>query len=215
MALASKIAPINLEHVARVLAQGASFQASLHALFEELRVPALSEMQERAKHAEAYETTAGVLRRRALRAEGEERAEHERRAAYYEGRALAMRSGQPMPRELRTPRERLDAVGRVRDALVEVLEAIADVDGADFDFFEASLLDESGFLPQRGGAALEQVAFAGSVARGLLVRMGAVFDERGGTTLLPYGTRMATPGANALDEDGSSIAAVGGPTTPG
>jgi hypothetical protein len=45
-----------------------------------------------------------------------------------------MRSGQPMPRELRTPRERLDAVGRVRDALVEVLDAIADVDGADFGF---------------------------------------------------------------------------------
>jgi hypothetical protein len=44
MALASKIAPINLEHVATVLAQAASFQASLHALFEELRLPALSEM---------------------------------------------------------------------------------------------------------------------------------------------------------------------------
>jgi hypothetical protein len=146
---------------------------------------------------------------------GEERAEHERRAAYYEGRALAMRSGQPMPRELRTPRERLDAVARVRDALVEVLDAIADVDGPDFDFFEGSLLDESGFVPQRGGAALEQVAFVGRVARGLLARMGAAFDERGGATLLPYGTRIATPGANALDEDSASIAAVGGPPTGG
>jgi hypothetical protein len=215
MALGSKVPPINLEHIVRVLAQGASFQASLHALFEELRLPELAEMEERAKHAAAYETTAGVLRRRALKAEGEERAEHERRAGYYEGRARAMRSGQPMPRELRTPRERLDAVGRVRDALVEVLDAIADVDGPDFDFFEGALFDENGFVPQRGGAALEQVAFVGSVARGLLVRMGAVFDERGAATLLPYGTRIASPGAHALDEDGASIAAVGGSPTAG
>jgi hypothetical protein len=211
MALGSTVPPINLEHVARVLAQGASFQALLHGLFEELRLPALSEMEERAKHAEAYETTAGVLRRRALKAEGEEREEHERRAAYYEGRALAIRSGQPMPRELRTPLERLDAVGRVRDALVEVLEAIANVDGTDFAFFEESLLDERGFLPPAGGAVLEQVAFVVSVVRGLLVRMGVVFDERGGVTLLPYGTRMATPGANAVDDDSSPLAPRGMP----
>jgi hypothetical protein len=206
MALGSKVPPINLEHVARVLAQGASFQASLHALFEELRLPALSEMEERTKHAEAYETTAGVLRRRALKAEGDDRAENERRAAYYEGRGLAIRSGQPMPRELRTPRERLDAVGRVRDALVEVLDAIADVDGADFEFFESSLLDDRGFLPPQGGSALEQVGFVASVARGLLVRMGAVFDERGNMTLVPYGTRIARPGANAADDDASPLA---------
>jgi hypothetical protein len=67
----------------------------------------------------------------------------------------------------------------VRDALVEVLDAMEDVDGADFEFFEESLFDERGFVPQRGGAALEQVAFVASVARGLLVRMGAIFDERG------------------------------------
>jgi len=207
MALGSKVPPINLEHIVGVLAQGASFQASLHALFEELRLPALSEMEERAKHAAAYETSAGVLRRRALKAEGEERAEHERRARYYEGRALAMRSGQPIPRELRTPRERLDAVGRVRDALVEVLEAIGDVDGADFELFETSLLDERGFLPSPGGAVLEQVAFVASVARGLLIRMGAVLDERGDVTLLPYGTRIATPGANAADDDSSLLVA--------
>jgi hypothetical protein len=212
MALASKVAPINLEHVARVLAQGAGFQACLHALFEELRLPALSEMQERAKHAEAYETTAGVLRRRALKADGEEREEHERRAVYYEGRAFAMRSGQPMPRELRTPRERLDAVGRVRDALVEVLDAVADVDGADFAFFEESLLDERGFLPPRGGSALEQVGFVASVARGLLARMGAVFDERGYVTLLPYGTRIAMPGANAAADESSAAVEEGGPS---
>ena len=207
MALGSKVPPIDLEHLVRVLSQGASFQAALHALFEELRLPALSELQERAKHAEAYETSAGVLRRRALKADGDERAEHERRAAYYEGRARAMRSGQPMPRELRTPRERLDAVGRVRDALVEVLDAIEDVDGADFEFFEGSLLDDRGFLPSRGGSALEQVAFVASVARGLLVRMGAVFDERGHATFLPYGTRIATPGVNAADGGPSPLMA--------
>jgi hypothetical protein len=199
MALGSKVPPIDLEHIVRVLAQGASFQAALHALFEELRLPALAEIQERAKHAEAYETSASVLRRRALKAEGDDRTEHERRAAYYEGRALTMRSGQPMPRELRTPRERLDAVGRVRDVLVELLEAIADVDGADFEFFEGSLFDERGFLPPPGGSPLEQVAFVASVARGLLVRMGAVFDERGDPTLLAYGTRIATPGAAEVD----------------
>jgi hypothetical protein len=105
-----------------------------------------------------------------------------------------------MPRELRTPRERLDAVGRVRDALVELLDAIADVDGADFEFFEGSLLDERGFLPPHGGTALEQVAFVASVARGLLARMGVAFDERGHATLLPYGTRIAMPGANTADD---------------
>jgi hypothetical protein len=88
----------------------------------------------------------------------------------------------------------------VRDALVEVLEAIADVDGADFAFFEASLLDGRGFLPPRGGSALDQVTFVASLARGLLVRMGAIFDEQGSATLLPYGTPIATPGANATDD---------------
>jgi hypothetical protein len=85
----------------------------------------------------------------------------------------------------------------VRNALVEVLDAIAEVDGADFEFFERSLLGERGLLPSPGGAVLEQVA---SVARGLLARMGAVFDERGHATLLPYGTRIAMPGANAADD---------------
>jgi hypothetical protein len=65
------------------------------------------------------------------------------------------------------------------------------------------------------GAALEQISFVASVARGLLARMGAVYDEHGIATLLPYGTRIATPGTNALDEDGASIAAVGGPPTAG
>jgi hypothetical protein len=43
-------------------------------------------------------------------AASEERVETERRAARYEARARIKRTGEPMPRELHTPKERLEAV---------------------------------------------------------------------------------------------------------
>jgi hypothetical protein len=54
------------------------------------------------------------------------------------------------------------------------------------------------------------VGFVASVARGLLVRMGAVFDERG--TLLPYGTQIAKPAANAVDDHASPLLAKDDPS---
>ncbi len=196
--------PVDLENVVRVLAQGANFQAALHGLLEDLRLPAIAEMEEREKHAAAYETSAGVFRRRALKSEGETRAEHERRAVYYEGRARAMRSGQPMPRELRTPRERLEAVARVRDALVSVLDLVADVGDGDFEFFESSLIDSQRVLSIRGGPIAEQLAFVQDVARGVLRRLGAVCDEAGAVTLLPFGTTLSTPCDNAVEQEGQT-----------
>src|SRR5579884_2800269 len=115
--------------IVRVLRMGAAFQAALHGLHSKLELPAVLEEQERKRLAAAYEGTAATLRARAAKQpEGsDERAENERRASFYEARARVKRRGESMPRELRTPRERLEAVAGVRDGLVHLLGILADV----------------------------------------------------------------------------------------
>src|SRR4051812_3097888 len=99
----------------RVLGIEAHFSAALHDLRVTLETPAVTEIQERKKLTEAYEATAATLRGRASRLPvgSAERSDAERRAAHYEARARVKRSGEPMPRELRTPKERLEAVALV------------------------------------------------------------------------------------------------------
>jgi hypothetical protein len=183
--------------IVRVLRMGATFQAALHVLHSKLELPAVLDEQERMHLAAAYEGTAATLRSRAAKQpEGsDERAENERRAARYEARARVKRSGEPMPRELRTPKERLEAVSLLRDALVELLELIADVDDADLEFFEAALVDERGRLPPKAGSAGEQFVFVRSVLGGVLGRLGALVDVAGGVYLLPF----ALPTAESPD----------------
>jgi hypothetical protein len=115
----------------------------------------------------------------------EERAETERRAARYEARARVKRSGEPMPRELRTPKERLDAIVLLREAILQLLELMADVDGRDLEFFESALVDERKLLPPRAGSPAEQFVLGQSILRALVGRLGALFDEMGRAMLLP------------------------------
>jgi hypothetical protein len=183
--------------IVRVLRMGATFQAALHGLHSKLELPAVLDEQERMQLAVAYEGTAGTLRSRAAKQpEGsDERAENERRAARYEARARVKRSGEPMPRELRTPKERLEAVSMLRDGLVQLLELIADVDAADLEFFEASLVDARKMLPPKAGSAGEQFVFVRSILRGVLGRLGGLVDDAAGAHLLPF----ALPTAESAD----------------
>ncbi len=185
--------------IVRVLRMGAAFQAALHGLHSKLELSAVLDEQERMRLAAAYDGTAATLRARAAKQpEGSDaRVENERRAATYEARARVKRSGERMPRELRTPRERLEAVAVLRDALVQILELSGDVDAADLEFFEAALVDDRGARPPAAGSAGEQVAFVQSILRGVLARLGAFVDDAGGVHLLPFGvtTSEAADGA--------------------
>jgi hypothetical protein len=62
-------------------------------------------------------------------------------------------------------------------------------------------IDSKHVLPVRGGAVAEQLAFVQDVARGVLGRMGAVYDEGGAVNLLRFGIRLSTPGDNAGDDE--------------
>lgn len=118
--------------VVRVLRMGAAFQAALHGLHAKLELPAVLDEQERRRLAAAYDGTAATLRARAAKEPdgSPARVELERRAATYEARSRVKRGGQRMPRDLRTPRERLEAVALLRDGLVQVLELSGEVDSA-------------------------------------------------------------------------------------
>jgi hypothetical protein len=180
-----------------VLRMGAGFQAALHELHAKLELPAVLEEEERLRLAAAYEGTATTLRARAAKLPrgSDEGAEYERRAARYEARARVKRSGEAMPRELRTPKERLEVVSVLRDGLVQVLAQLADVDAADLEFFEAALVDERNLLPPRVGPAGEQFALVRSILVGALGRLGASMDNTGDMHLLPF----AIPTADSAD----------------
>jgi len=162
-----------------VLALGAQYTAAMHQLHESLRTPQIAAAVARREHAAAYEQTAGIYRRRAEKAEGDDRVELERRASYYEARARVKREGALMPRELRTPGERLESVDRVRQALLRLLALIGDVDGEDLEAFEAAIVDPKQELPPRAGSAADQFLFLKSIVQGVLIRMGCMFDETG------------------------------------
>ena len=182
--------------IVRVLRMGAAFQAALHGLHSKLELPAVLDEQERMRLAAAYDATAGTLRARAAKEpEGSApRAELERRAVTYEARARVKRTGERMPRELRTPRERLEAVAVFRDGLVQLLELSGEVDAADLEFFEAALVDDRGVRPPVAGSAGEHLGFVQSILRGVLGRLGAVVEDAGGIHVPPF----ALPAAPSL-----------------
>lgn len=162
-----------------VLALGSRYTAAVHQLHESLRTPQIAAEVARREHAAAYDETAKVYRRRAEKAEAADRAELERRAAYYEARARVKREGALMPRELRTPAERLASVDLVRQSLLRLLALLGDVDTEDVEAFEAAIVDPHGELPPRAGSSADQFLFLKSVIHGVLVRMGCLFDETG------------------------------------
>ena len=193
-----------------VLALGSRYTAAMHQLHESLRTPQIAAEVARREHAAAYEQTAGVYRRRAEKSEGTDRAELERRASYYEARARVKREGVLMPRELRTPGERLESVDRVRQALLRLLALIADVDGEDLEAFEAAIVDPKQELPPRAGSAADQFLFLKSIVQGVLVRMGCMFDETGrGVRVLKWALEIVE-GQGVTFSPGTEVPAVPG-----
>jgi hypothetical protein len=192
MSLGQNAIPFDEEEVTReivrVLRMGAAFQAALHGLHSKLELPAVLDEQDRMRLAAAYDATAATLRGRAAKQpEGSTaREELEHRASTYEGRARVKRSGERMPRDLRTPRERLEAVGVFRDGLAQLLELSGEVDAADLEFFETALVDDRGVRTPAAGSAGEHLGFVQSILRGVLGRLGAVIDDAGGVHVLPF-----------------------------
>lgn len=142
-------------------------------------------------HAKSYAESAGVMRRRAKTMTGADAAAELERAAWFDKRAEFKRTGGIMPREIRTPAERLSFVDSVRQALLVVSEAIAQVDPEDVSRFVGHLVDDEE-KPLHG----EQTALAASLAsnsieglRGvlpaLLEQLGLGFTEEGGAGFWP------------------------------
>lgn len=140
-----------VNEIQQALSVVAHAQAVLHDLSDKLRLPAIAEKLDRERHAAAYESTAGILRRRADKAEGADKADLARRADWYEQRAHVMRSGAIMPFSLRTPFERLSIVADVREQLVKLMRFIAtQVEARDVPEFVHSLLPVDAAKPAAG-----------------------------------------------------------------
>jgi hypothetical protein len=117
-----------------------------------------------------YERTAALYRRRAAR-RPEDAADLAKRAEWFERRALVKRSGEAMPRELRTPAETLAVVDEFRQTLAVALAIAGELDAADLAAFGRCLSDPGpreigesdfgGFL----GLAMRVVAAIGGVRR--------------------------------------------------
>lgn len=138
-------------------------------------------------HAKSYAESAGVMRRRAKTMAGADAAAELERAAWFDKRAEFKRTGGIMPREIRTPAERLSFVDSVRQALLVVREAIDQVDPEDVSRFVEHLVDDEE-KPLHG----EQTELAATLAREsvealrgvlppLLEQLGLGFTEDGGS----------------------------------
>jgi hypothetical protein len=202
-----------LSQIMRVLGIEARFSSALHDLRSMMQTPAVVELNERMALAAAYDSTSVTLRARAAKQpEGsDERAQTEQRAAFYDQRARVKRSGEPMPRELRTPKERLEAVAFVRDGLVQLLQLVVDVDSEDLEFFESSLVDERNLMPPKAGTAGEQFVFVNTILRAALVRLGGLIDESGAVQLLPFGIPTGLTGDETTGQGVVTSVAEGAP----
>ena len=134
-------------------------------------------------HAREYADTAALLRRRATKASAagdrDLALEHHTRADWFEARALAVRSGGPMPPELRTPAESLDRVHHFRAALVGVIVDHADVTDAELEAFRRALST----VRTMGGPRLDPESWA-PLERASIAAAAAVL-------LKPFGVRRA------------------------
>jgi hypothetical protein len=93
-----------------------------------------------------YESTAGALRRRAERPDrsAEQRAQELQRAEWYQLRAIAFRTGKPLPPNLRTPRESCAIVDDLRKACCAVAGLLTKVTIAEVAAFQHYLVDDQG-----------------------------------------------------------------------
>lgn len=160
-----------LEH-ATALQQTALEQlaAARAELFE---APLLGGRQElpNEEHADSYQATAAMLRRRAKTQPAAHQAESLARAEWFEKRAAIKRTGGVMPRELRTPGERLGFVDGLRRALLLVLEATEQLELDDVAIFVRRLVDDADH-PLHGNQTMQ----AAALARSTVAELGALLE---------------------------------------
>ena len=139
-------------------------------------------------HAKSYAESAGVMRRRAKTMTGADQAAELERAAWFDKRAEFKRTGGIMPREIRTPAERLAFVDSVRQALLVVREAIDQVDPEDVSRFVEHLIDDERKQSLHGeqtelaaGLARESIEALRGVLPPLLEQLGLGYTEQGGS----------------------------------
>ncbi len=200
--------------------------AKLLELVARMQTPAVADALERQRQAQAYESTAGVLRRRALAAadRGEERDDLQKSAQWYSERAIVKRAGGIMPAHLRTPLERLELVGRFREQLADLLPLAAELEAADAPAFVASFLDDAepppvflaafppSVTPKPGEPAELGAVFTTFVddARSLVADLGGFVDADGALRFVPFGisAEISTETAAATNNvDGAPAAA--------
>jgi hypothetical protein len=151
------------------------------ALFE---VPYLANHQEapNPQHAASYQATADMLRRRAGRQEGEHQTSTLQRADWFARRAEIKRTGGIMPRELRTPGERLSFVNSLRHGLLLVWEACEQLDPEDVTRFVGYLVDGEG-APLHGEHLEEVSTLARADVSALMQKLPELLEQLGmGTT---------------------------------
>jgi hypothetical protein len=143
------------------------------------------------EHAASYQATAAMLRRRAKMQPAAHQAESIARAEWFEKRAAIKRTGGVMPRDLRTPGERLGFVDGLRRALLLVLEATEQLELEDVSTFVRRLVDDDDH-PLHGEQTLAAAALArDSVAElagillPLLEQLGLGYTEEGAPGFWP------------------------------
>lgn len=145
------------------------------------------------EHAKLLRSEAAKLRRRRMKLAGseglgEDRADLERKARYFDERAGYLESGDPMPRHLRTASETLAAVDDLRRRLAVVLEEVGEyLHDEDLEAFR-------GAMGQRGH---EIKGIAGNYAAAILSYLKAVVMLLG-VELTEEGARFA-PFASPAD----------------
>jgi hypothetical protein len=184
------IDPARLAQALGMLARASSEIAWLH---DTLQTDEMREQAEALRHAEAYDQSAAVYTRRADAARAasdlHQAADFEKRAGWFRARADVKRAGLPMPAPLRTPKERIDAVGRIREAMIELAALVRDVEPADVVAFGRALVRPPGL---ELGIIFDQQFFARWLEN-TLRPMGVRWGEQGQLEVLPFAIAITEP----------------------
>jgi hypothetical protein len=129
----------------RALVEGPSPTTNGPAAKAEDEAKTKAEDARKAALAKRYRESAGVLLRRAARADRteEQRSEERARAEYFERRARVFEEKGFMPRELRTPREGIAGVDFFRRALASLQNSLFDLDGPEVGMLAGAVVGDA------------------------------------------------------------------------
>jgi hypothetical protein len=126
----------------QIVGMATEFAATLQRYAADLQNPVVAAANDRLSQAAILDAQADTYANRSNRfAPGsEQHLELQQRASNLRRRAAALRSGEAIPRELRTPLDRLDLVSRARDALIAATVALDELEPSDVVGFLQALL---------------------------------------------------------------------------